>query len=210
MLDILNFLIEVGKLNRKERRGWIIHQIPNPETTSEHIFRLAILVLVLGRGKKLDLARMIKMALIHDLCEVYAKDLTPYDPLLPKDKKGIEKVLKHWPKFTLSMKKKKEREKSEAESTGLHRLISRLPKGLKSEIKSLWLEFLGGLTREGKFVRQADKLINLLQGMEYYKRYGRIKHQLWMRWIKEIVDEPTLVEFMREVEQKFCGKHKHH
>jgi len=42
MKDILNFLIEVGKLKRKKRRGWLIHKIKDAETTSEHIFHLAI------------------------------------------------------------------------------------------------------------------------------------------------------------------------
>jgi len=110
MKNILNFLIEVGKLKGKERRGWIVHQIKKPETTAEHIFHLAILAWVLGKSKKLNSERVIKIALIHDLCEVYAPDLTPYDPLLPKDKKKIREVLEKWPRFTLALKIKKEKE----------------------------------------------------------------------------------------------------
>ena len=203
MQNILNFLIEAGKLKRKKRRGWVVHQVKNPETTAEHIFHLAILVWALGKMKKINLERAIKMALMHDLCEVYAPDLTPYDPLLPKDKKKITETLKRWPKFTLALKRKKEKEKSEMESQALNKLISKLPKDLKMEIRNFWLDYENGLTKEGRFVKQADKIVNLLQGMEYWKKYGKIQHKLWMRWIKEIIDDQVLINFIKEVEKKF-------
>jgi putative hydrolase of HD superfamily len=203
MQNILNFLIEAGKLKRKKRRGWVVHQVKNPETTAEHIFHLAILVWALGKMKKLNLERAIKIALMHDLCEVYAPDLTPYDPLLPKDKKKITETLKRWPKFTLALKRKKEKEKSKMESQALNKLISKLPKNLKMEIRNSWLDYENGLTKEGRFVKQADKIANLLQGMEYWKKYGKIQHKLWMRWIKEIIDDPVLINFIKEVEKKF-------
>jgi len=206
MKNILEFLIKIGELKGKERRGWVIHQIKNSESTAEHIFHLAFLVLVLGRKKRLNLERAIKMALIHDLCEVYAPDLTPYDPLLPKNKKEIMETLKHWPKFTPALKKEKERKKLEVESKSLYVLISKLPKDLKTEIKNLWLDFSSGLTKEGRFVKQADKIINFLQGMEYWKKYGKIQHHLWVRWIKEITDDRSLLEFIKEVEKKFYSK----
>lgn len=206
MTNILNFLREAGKLKGKERRGWLVHQIKNSETTAEHIFHLALLVWVLGKGKRINLERAIKMALVHDLCEVYAPDLTPYDPLLPKNKKKIKEVLKSWPKFTLALKKKKEENKQKMESHALNKLIARLPKNLKNEFKNLWLEFSNGTTRESKFVRQADKIINLLQGIEYWKKYGRIQYRLWMRWIKEIIDDPALLQFIKEIEKKFLSK----
>lgn len=126
MKEILNFLIEVGKLKGRKRRGWEIHQIKNPETTAEHIFHLALLAWVLGEKKGLKLERVIKMALIHDLCEVYAPDLTPYDPLLPKDHKKAMKVLKRWPKFTPSLKIKTHERKYKLEIHGLNKLISKL------------------------------------------------------------------------------------
>lgn len=97
MEEILNFLIEIGKLKRKFRRGWVVHQIKNPESTAEHIFRMAILAWLLARKRKMSLERVIKLALVHDLCEVYAPDLTPYDPLLPKNKKKMMEVLQNWP-----------------------------------------------------------------------------------------------------------------
>jgi len=206
MKNILNFLIEVGKLKGKERRGWIVHQIKKPETTAEHIFHLAILAWVLGKSKKLNSERVIKIALIHDLCEVYAPDLTPYDPLLPKDKKKIREVLEKWPRFTLALKIKKEKEKHKMETAALNKLTGKLPQNLKMEMRSLWREFEEGLTKEGRFVQQADKIANFLQGLDYWKKYGKIQYKLWLRWIKEIVDDPVLLEFVRTLENKFCKK----
>lgn len=203
MKDILNFLIKVGELKNKKRRGWVVHQIKNPESTAEHIFHLTILVWSLGKMKKLNLERAIKIALIHDLCEVYAPDLTPYDPLLPKDRKKMAEVLRRWPKFTPLLKRKKEIKKQRMEKAALNKLISRLPTNLKSELKYLWLDFEKGLSKEGRFVKQADKIINFLQGIEYWKKYGKIQRKLWTRWIKEITDEPILVDFIKEIEKKF-------
>ena len=73
MKELLNFFIEVGKLKRKNRRGWQVHQIKNSESTAEHIFRVAIIAWILGEKKRLNLEKVIKMALIHDLCEIYAR-----------------------------------------------------------------------------------------------------------------------------------------
>ncbi|PIR71751.1 MAG: hypothetical protein COU43_00795 [Candidatus Nealsonbacteria bacterium CG10_big_fil_rev_8_21_14_0_10_37_25] len=202
-IALLNFFSEVGKLKRKPRRGWIIHQIKNPETTAEHIFRMAIIAWALGKKKRLNIERVIKMALIHDLCEVCAPDLTPYDPLLPKDQKKIMETLKHWPKFTPSLKVKTYKKKYKLETRALNKLISKLSSNLKSEIKNLWLDYEKGLTKEGRFVKQVDKVENFLQGMEYWKKHGKIQHRLWIRWIKEIIDDPILLEFIKTLEKKF-------
>lgn len=209
MKDILNFLIEVGELKRKPRRGWLVHQIKNSETTAEHIFRTAIIAWVLGKKKRLNVERVIKIALVHDLCEVYSPDLTPYDPLLPKDKKKIKEILKKWPKFTTNLKIKKYNNKYKSECRSLDKLTSKLPSDLKTEMKNLWLDFEKGFTKEGRFVKQVDKVENLLQGMEYWKKHGRIQHRLWIRWIKEILDDPVLLELARTIENKFCKKCKH-
>jgi len=203
MKNILNFLIEVGKLKKKYRKGWLVHGIKNSESTADHIFRMTIIAWVLGKKKKLNMERVIKMALVHDLCEVYAPDVTPYDPLLPKDKKKAMEVLKKWPKFTPSLKIKKYKNKYKTEFQALKKMTSKLSPPLRKEIINLWLDFEKGLTKEGRFVKQVDKIENLLQGLEYWKKYGKIQHRLWMRWIKEIIDDPVLLEFIRTLEKNY-------
>lgn len=209
MKNTLNFLTEVGKLKRKKRRGWIVHGIKNSESTAEHIFRMAILAWILGRKRRLNLEKVIKMALIHDICEVYAPDETPYDPLLPKDpreREKIKKILKKWPKFTPAQKRKRVIDKYSKEVKGLEKLTEKLPPDLRAEIRNLWREFELGLSPEGRFVHQADKAENLLQGLEYWEKQGQIQRKLWGRWAKEIFDDPVLIKFFKVLDKRFARR----
>src|SRR3989344_2663388 len=210
MKNILNFLLDIGRLKGKERRGWLLHEIKKSESTAEHMFRTALLAWILGKEKGgLNWERLLKMALIHDICEVYAFDATPYDPLLPKSlkkRKKIREILKKWPKFSLFQKQKRELAKYKDELKGLEKLISHLPSGLKTEIKGLWLDYENGLTKEGRFVKQVDKVENYLQGIEYWKKQGKIQYKLWKRWSREIIDDPILLELLRTIDQKFFTK----
>jgi len=199
------------EIKRKKRRGWLIHKIKNPETTGEHIFHLAILVWVLGKIKKINLERAIKIALIHDLCEIYAPDFTSYDTaaLKEKGKITIKDILKIQPtpgRPTTTQRKKMEKIKQKLEMRAMKRLISKLPADLRKEINNLWLDYENTLTSEGRFVKQADKIINLFQGLEYWKKYGKIQHKLWIRRAKEVLDDPTLLEFVSALEKKFFRK----
>jgi len=213
MKNILNFIVEVAKLKGKARRGWLIHQIKNPETTAEHIFHLAILVWVLGEKKKINLERAIKIALIHDLCEVYAPDLTSYDAVaLPeKGRITIEQLLNIKPKSgrpTLNQRKKLEKIKQKPEAKAIKRLIKNLPFKLKQEISNLWLDYENGLTKEARFVKQIDRLANLLQGLIYWKEFGKIEYCLWIRRAKEVLDDPIATDFLKILEKKFVKNKK--
>lgn len=194
----------MGDLKGRERRGWVMHGIDKPETTAEHTFHLAVMVWILGSKKKnFDLDKAVRMAIAHDLCEVYAEDLTPYDPLLPDDPEEAKEVLKKWPKFTPEMKVKKEEEKRRMETEGLERLISDLPVEMRDDIRGIWLEYERMSTPEAKFVKQADKMANFLQGIDYWRKEGKIQHNLWVRWIKEIIDDPVLLDFLKEIEEEW-------
>lgn len=191
-----------------------MHRIKDSETTASHIFRMAMLSWVLGRKKGLNMEKVLKMALVHDICEVFTKDETPYDPLLPmkinspENQKKIIEILKKWPKFSLNQKKKKVSLKYKRELQALEKLVANLPPDLKTEIMELWVDFEKRRTREGRFVHQIDKAENFLQGIEYWKKYGGIQKDLWIRWIKEIFDDPTLIEFEKTMENHFFGKKK--
>lgn len=211
MEKLLDFLIKIGTLKGKKRRGWLVHKIKEAETTGEHIFHLAILVWILGRNKKLNLERTIKIALIHDLCEVYSPDFTSYDAaaLKGKGKITIKDFLKTQPRLgrpTTAQRKKMEKIKQKLEMKAMKRLVSKLPPDLKKEIDNLWLDFEKGLTPEGKFVKQADRTINLLQGLLYWKKYGRIQYKLWVRRAKEVLDDPILLKFLKEIEKRELKK----
>jgi putative hydrolase of HD superfamily len=204
MEEILDFLIEVGKLKRMPRRGWVINQINNPESIAEHVFRATIMGWILGEKKSgLNVEKILKMALIHDLCEIYAGDTTPYDSVLPRSKKKLKELMKTWPRFPTSIKKELVLKKHKKETEALEKLISKLPPYLKKEIKTLWLDYERGLTAEGRFFHQADRMENFLQAYEYWRKYKNPPLGPWWLWAREFFDDPILLEFMEVLEKKF-------
>lgn len=136
----------------------MINQIKNPESIAEHIFRAAIMGWFFGKKKGLNIEKLLKMALIHDLCEIYAGDTTPYDSVLPRNKKKLRELMKTWPRFPRSKKKNLVSQKYKKEKKALDRLVSKLAPHFKKEIQNLWLDYEQGLTPEGRFFRQADRM----------------------------------------------------
>jgi len=211
MKDLLNFFIEIGKLKRKPRRGWILIGVKNPESIGGHTFHEAIMAWILGKEKGIDfdIERILKIALVHDLCELYAGDITPYDEILPKDKKEWPELFDKWPRFLKSKKVKKFLKKHKKEKTALIKLISKLPPATKKEILNLWLDYERGLTKEGRFVKQVGRLTTLLQALEYGKESKRRPYKSWWIGSEEKIDDPFLLEFMKILDKKFHGKKKH-
>lgn len=207
--SILQFIVNIGKLKRKSRKGWtVLHKIKDSESTADHSFRLAVLAWVLGRKKQdLNLEKVIKLALLHDLCEVYAPDETPYDSLLPADenREKIAEIIKTRSRVQYTPQQRQERldKKFASELAGLEKLAEKLPQDLKTELKSLWLDFTKGLSPEGKFVRQLDKMENLLQAMEYWREQGQIERDLWIISAKEWCIDKDLLEFLNDIDKEF-------
>lgn len=204
MKEILNFLIEIGKLKKIPRKGWVLRSIKNPETIASHTFRMAVMAWLLGEKKALNLNKIIKMSLIHDICEVYAGDTTPYDKLLLNGAK--KEIIQKWPRFLKKEKEKMFREKQQKENKALKKLISKLSSSSKKEIEGLWADYEHGLTKEGKFVKQLDRVENLLQALEYWKESKKFAIWPWWVQIEELVDDPILLEFNKFLENKFHKK----
>ncbi len=206
MEELLNFFIEIGKLKKIPRKGWVLRGIKEPETIASHTFRMVIVSWLLSRRQKLNVNKILKMSLIHDLCEVYAGDTTPYDKLFPKDKKQWKKIVSKWPRLSKREKEKSFLEKYKKEAEALEKLILKLPPDLKKEIRNLWADYEKGLTREGRFVRQIDRVENLLQALEYWKKNKQFAIKPWWVQIEELVDDPILLEFLKTLEKKFHQK----
>jgi putative hydrolase of HD superfamily len=207
MEELLDFFIKIGKLKKMPRMGWVINQIKAPESIAAHIFRTAIMSWILGEKKDgLNTEKLLKIALVHDLCEIYAGDTTPYDSILPKDKKKLKELMKTWPRFPAPKKREIALKKHKKEDKALEKLISKLPSRLKKEIKNLWLDYEKGLTPEGRFFRQADRMENFLQALEYWKKYKNPPLGPWWLWAREFFDDPLLLKFMEALDKKFHQK----
>ena len=83
----------------------------------------------------------------------------------------------------------------------MEKITKGLGKNLKEEILDLWNDYEEGISTESRFVKQADRMINLLQGLDYYKRYGKIEYELWVRRAKEVIDDEHLVALLKEIEK---------
>ena len=74
-MGLLNFVSEIEKLKDITRTGWELYSVNNPESVADHSFCLAVLSMLYAEKLKLDTEKCIKLALIHDMCEVYTKDI---------------------------------------------------------------------------------------------------------------------------------------
>lgn len=210
MKDILNFLIEAGKLKKMPRTGFVWLGIKNPETIAQHAYRVAIMNWILGRKAKpeLNIERVIKISLVHDLCEVYAGDMTPYWGLLPRDKVKRREVLKRWIRLTKKIKEKRDRQKFQKEKKSLQKLIKKLEPKLRKEIMDCWLDYERLSSNEGRFVKQGDKVETLLQALEYWGPKPNSPVFGWWEEVEDLVDNPILLEFLEKIEKKFYHRKK--
>ncbi len=209
MNNLIKFFIEVGELKKMPKKGWVLREVKNPETIASHTFRAVLMAWILGNRKTgLNMERLLKIALIHDLCEVYAGDTTPYDTILPKGKKKIRELMKTWPRFTEEERKKIAKDKHKKEKEALDKLLEYLPKSTRFEMKNLWNDYESGLTPEGRFFKQADRLENFLQAIEYWKTNKNFPQKPWWSQIRELIDEPVLLDFVGEMDKEFHSDRK--
>ncbi|RPI74389.1 MAG: HD domain-containing protein [Desulfobacteraceae bacterium] len=159
-LKQIEFLIEIDKLKHILRKSKIFDG-SRFENDAEHAWHLGVMALVLAEHanySNMDIAKVIKMVLIHDLVEIDAGDVIVYDT----DKR----VLAH------------ENEKNAAE-----RLFGLLPQDQKNEFMELWQEFEARKSSESKFAAAIDRFEPILQNhlTEYYawKKHGVTSSQLY-------------------------------
>jgi len=201
--DLIDFFTKIGRLKRIKRTGWVLRGVREPESIADHSFRLAIMAWIFGQGKKLDILRAIKMALVHDLCEVFAGDATPYDEWVEKGKHvNNRQVFNRWPlRLTKEEKERRAGSKRGKETRSLEEVG--LPEDLRDEIVGLWTEYEEGLTREAALVRQIDKMENMISACEYRLEDGELPIRSFWVQLKESVDDPDLIKFLGALDQRF-------
>ncbi len=135
----IDFIIEIDKLKQIERQSALCDGSRQENVTehSWHISLMAILLSEYANSTDVDILRVIKMLLIHDLVEIYAGDTFAYDPV------------------GNSHKEKREREAAQ-------RIFGLLPNDQREEFHSLWEEFEVMETPEARFASALDKLQPLI------------------------------------------------
>ncbi|MGA1974311.1 MAG: HD domain-containing protein [Conexivisphaerales archaeon] len=153
MLVALRGCSVVKKVNREgwKRRAGIAH----PESVADHIFSTTLAVMMVGDLLKLDTYRMMKMALLHDVCEAVTGDIQPGE-------------------MEPAQKKKKERK-------ALEGLLHSLPEPLRKSYMASFDEFNRGSSSEAKLVKDLDKLEMVMQASTY-EREGTRREVLEEFW----------------------------
>ncbi len=78
---MLSILIELQRLKNLDRTGWSLRGLaPRTESVAAHSFGVAVTAMMLSelvrvRGVRIDLARLLQMALLHDWAEARIGDL---------------------------------------------------------------------------------------------------------------------------------------
>lgn len=140
-LDRLNrqveFLSAIDGLKGVERQTTLLDG-SRRENSAEHSWHLALYVLVLAEhGDGIDVPKVLRMVLVHDIVEVDAGDTFVYDEEAKQDKE--------W------------RERQAAE-----RLFGLLPADQAASLRAVWEEFEERATPEARFAQAIDRLQPLL------------------------------------------------
>ena len=134
---VLAFLRAAERLKTVMRSGWTSEG--QQESVAEHTWRLCLMAMLLyGHTPGIDLARLLKMCLIHDLGEAIGGDVPA-----PAQKAGVSKA--------------------DQERSDLVQLIAPLPPALRREIIELWDEYEAAGSPEAKVAKGLDKLETILQ-----------------------------------------------
>jgi putative hydrolase of HD superfamily len=133
------FLVEIDRLKHVLRRTSLIGG-ERRENTAEHSWHVAMIALVLAEYSNVpvDLQRVIKMLLVHDIVEIDAGDTFAFDVTGYLDK-------------------------AERELVAAERIFGLLPDDQECELRGLWEEFEAGETPEARFANMADRLMPALQ-----------------------------------------------
>lgn len=149
----IRFITEADKLKEIFRQT-ICTQSRRAENDAEHSWHLALLVVILAEHSNvpdIDLLRVLKMVIVHDLVEIDAGDTFAYD--------------------TVRMADQHEREARAAD-----RIFGLLPAPQDAEYRALWDEFEARETPEAKFAAAVDRfqpmLLNCLTEGAAWKKHG--------------------------------------
>ncbi len=150
--NLVEFFHLAGKLKLEKRRGWIIKKVKEPESVSDHSFRLALLAMVFAERQGLDVCKAMKMALVHDLPEAICGDVAV----------RIQEELQAIPN----------KEKEEREEKAFKEELKLLPEVVANDFRKLFDEFNKKETKEARLVYELDRLEALFQATEYEREDG--------------------------------------
>lgn len=163
--NLLPLLTHIQLLKQLPRTGWLFAGVAQPESVADHSFVVSWLALILanrindayteqGLTQPLDVAKIVQIALVHDIAESLLTDL----PKRSVDFLG--KAVKY-----------------QAETAAMQQIFQPMPNG--AHYIACWREYADATTPEGRLVRDADKLEMIHQALCYEQRGHRNLAEFW-------------------------------
>jgi putative hydrolase of HD superfamily len=158
----IRFIIEADKLKEIFRQT-LVSQSRRRENDAEHSWHLTLLVIILAEHSNvqpLNVLRVLKMLIIHDLVEIDAGDTFAYDVARMADQ-------------------------HEREAKAADRIFGLLPADQTVELRALWDEFEARQTPEAKFAAAVDRfqpmLLNCLTEGAAWRNHGVTSDKVFAR-----------------------------
>jgi len=187
------------------RAYWRMRGVKNPETVAGHIFTLLLMAWIFAREgrSRLNLNKLMEMAICHELTAICTGDTTPYDNILPKNKKGKNEILKRWPLLLEKHKKAIFKEDFKKEEKAIAKIVSSLDHSFGKEIMKLWKEYRSKSSPEGQFLSQLNVLAVLFTGLLYEKKNKKFSVAPLWEWFLQSSDNPLILKIGEEMKKEF-------
>ncbi|WP_299157862.1 HD family hydrolase [uncultured Tenacibaculum sp.] len=140
-LEQIKFIKEIDKLKYIQRKTKLFSS-DRCENDAEHSWHLAMMTIVLAEhsNAKIDVLKVLKMVLIHDIVEIDSGDVFIFDSV-------------------------KNHDNTVEELKAAKRIFGLLPDKQAKDLIALWLEFENGKTNEAKFAKAMDRFEPILQNI---------------------------------------------
>ena len=177
MTKEIEFLAEIDRMKFIMRQT-PLHDGSRFENDAEHSWHMAMCAMVLRQyaPEGCDCDRAARMALVHDLVEIYAGDTYAYDDAAHSDK-------------------------SERETNAADKLFGGLPEDLGADLRGLWKEFEACETPTAKYACACDRiqplLLNYQSGGLSWTQHGVHISQVLKRNVVTFEALPGLEPFIR-------------
>lgn len=181
----LALLMELDKLKLVLRRTRVKSADKRLENSAEHSWHVALMALLFAEyaNEPVDISRVVKMLLLHDVVEIDAGDTFVYDAAASE-------------------------QQAEKELAAAQRLFGMLPDDQRDELSALWHEFEEAQSADAKFAKALDRLIPMLlnfhnqgqswrehsvtrdQALTINRKIELGSHALWEK-AQEIIEQAT-------------------
>jgi putative hydrolase of HD superfamily len=171
--DMLAYFQILRQLKETKRTGWLNKGIMECESIADHMYRMAMIMMVIELPEGLDRSKCVMM--VHDLAAAIVGDITPDCGVSQEEKR-----------------------RRETEAIG----VITTPLGARGKhMRDLWFDYDTCGSAEAKFVKQLDKFEFGLQTSEYERSKG-LRMDDFFGCVKTKLSDPNLQRLYDQIDKK--------